>query len=362
MIALLMLLFFLGTFAVVLYLGKKKEKGKENTEDGTDGKEDPIQFIKRALDEKPWLKTLSTIILIIFALWVLFPDEFQNALEKHREFVLILATAIGILFILGTGADSQFFQGLAKWFSWGLISYLIFMVLVSPNVDFEKIGGEVDERLDSPRASRESNQSLPPNLRVGPHTNVSPVKYALDGRLEFIKVSIDGTNEFDRYPTGKRRGHDTTVDLNPGECVEVQWQVGRMSYLTQTPSGEYKSYQPPISGGDSWRTLGEGYTAFYPYENTRNSILLVLWRLDAYEVFGIPGAHDKVVGCNSSGQPADVFLFFNTPELVRERLTGIQNDTFPYNGWDGSRAVFDVKLCKETISEMENARLRDCSI
>ena len=27
MIALLMLLFFLGTFAVVLYLGKKKEKG-----------------------------------------------------------------------------------------------------------------------------------------------------------------------------------------------------------------------------------------------------------------------------------------------------------------------------------------------
>lgn len=312
----------------------------------------------------PQIKTLGTVLLIILLLSIFFPQS-AGMFFTDIKLLAMFAVAVAILFLNFSVGGSRFLMNIFKWFVWGVIAYIIFVVLIQPYVDFDALDekfNETTERIEQqmPSDSVLPQKNLPPISRIGPPTKTSPVKISPEGTLEFIKVSVDGTNEYESYPVGKRNGHDTTMILEAGECVEVEHVAGVLSYIYQTREGNYKIGHPQIYGGDSWAILGYGDTAFHPYEDTRNAVLLVIWSGNDYEVFRIPQAHEKVAGCNTFAKPAHVSLFFNTPELLRDHATGVQEDMFSYNGWDGSRAVFDIKRCKETIKDFQNARYFEC--
>jgi len=207
------------------------------------------------------LKTLATLLLTILLLSIFFPQS-AHLFFTDMKLLGMFVVGIMILFLNFNKGESQFFTGLFKWFVIGVIAYIIFTVLVQPYVDFDTLGEKINAETDRVGQSIGqdadlgedfSQKNLPPLLRVGPHTKTSPVKISPDGRLEFVKVAIDGTNEFENYPVGQRKGHDTTLVLEPGECVEVERQAGWLSYLYQTGSGEWKIGHPQIYGGDSWR-------------------------------------------------------------------------------------------------------------
>ncbi len=314
----------------------------------------------------PQFKMIGTVMLLIFVLAILFPDS-RPLFFGDPKILLAFFGVLGIFFLNFSLGGSQTVTNLIKVFAWGVIAYIVFQVLVAPYVNFDSIGEKITDEKERLEQSLDKNEkseggiirSSPSSSRVEPHTQTSPVKISPEGRLEFVKVSIDGTNEFDAYPLGQRKGHDTTLVLNPGECVEVTRVYGWLSYMSQDQSGEWKVERPPVYGAATWDAIQEEYTAFYPYENSLYGVLVVLWQGETYKVYPLLQPNETIARCNPFAEPTRVHLFFNTPETLRNRVTGITEDMFSFNGRDGSRAVFDVKLCEETANEL-TSRWDEC--
>jgi len=360
MLAAILFILIAGAIAGFFFLLPGEKSNRPSTEKSQEASNvgDKLSPIFNVFDGG-MIKTIVSSVLIIVALAILFPVEFQNAIREHGELVAVFLVAVAILLIVGTGKDSQVFLGLAKLFAVGLVGFIIFTVIIDPNVDFDALGEKINPETNRIEQSigqdglgeNFSQKNLPPLLRVGPHTKTSPVKISPDGRLEFVKVSIDGTNEFEKHPIGQRKGHDTTLVAEPGECVEVRIIPSSelLTYSYTDREGKFRIASDPVYGGRGWSHLTEDDSAFYEEPGTGNAVLLVFWAENEPRVFPILQAHDHVTGCNPFPGEARVFLFFNTIEKYRDRITGIAGeDAFQYNGWDGSRAVFDVKLYQET--------------
>lgn len=177
---------------------------------------------------------------------------------------------------------------------------------------------------------------IPAPLRIGPHTNIIP----MSEYENWHRISIDCTNDFD----GTRMGHNTERILKPGESIEIRYAEGWCSYKKNLKPDKIELGKAGPSGGFdlSESDIKQGKRIRYP--NIRDGYLavLVILRTDSgkEEIKKFPNGRILQI-TNLFDEPAKLFFFFNGLESFYN-TQGEREDGFKYNGWDGSRVVFDI--------------------
>lgn len=176
------------------------------------------------------------------------------------------------------------------------------------------------QKLITPTTQKQYSDICKHNL---PHTKIIPNER---GWL----ISIDGTNEYD----GSRLGHNTKLQLNPGQRAEIEFIGGKINYNT---IGGY-SYVP-------WENrtyenvreyLGERVRYKIPFAG--NNVLVVLRANKEQRVFKITNRVSSVT--NPLSHPATIYLFYNGIEYYLEN--GKLEDEFRWIGCDGSKMYFEI--------------------
>lgn len=176
--------------------------------------------------------------------------------------------------------------------------------------------------------------------KIPPHSRVAPATVT---RQEYwgVKVYIDGTNEYEKDNFGW--GHDTTVVLEPGQEVTIQYMRGYLTYRDTEKDGFSLKKKGPRTIGFSWgpNDLRGEEKVRYRDSGTANAFLIILRTNSGQEKFYTFGNHFKVDVINVFDTSARIWFFFNTKEYFYNDIGELESG-FQYNGWDGSRAEIDI--------------------